>query len=138
MEKGLLQKSMQVWLALAALAIVNGILRNAVYRPVVGDLLAHHLSSVIFMTVILIVTYLFLRNTPPIPEEESWNVGAVWVIATVAFEFIFGHYVFGNSWAKLFADYNLFAGRIWSLVLLAMLSAPYVVGVYLAKRKKVF
>ncbi|MGQ9625254.1 MAG: hypothetical protein ACUVT9_07815 [Candidatus Bathycorpusculaceae bacterium] len=42
------------------------------------------------------------------------------------FEFIAGHYVFGNSWEKLLADYNLLEGRLWSLVLLTILIAPYI------------
>ena len=37
-----------------------------------------------------------------------------------------GHYVFGNSWYKLFADYNILKVRIWSLVLLTILLAPYI------------
>ena len=51
-------------------------------------------------------------------------VGTVWVALTVAFEFVAGHYVFGNSWERLIADYNVFRGRIWILVLLMNLFAP--------------
>jgi hypothetical protein len=40
------------------------------------------------------------------------------------FELLAGHYVFGNSWEKLLADYNLFRGRIWVLVLIVILFAP--------------
>jgi hypothetical protein len=40
------------------------------------------------------------------------------------FELLAGHYVFGNSWEKLLADYNLFRGRIWALVLIIILFAP--------------
>ena len=37
-------------------------------------------------------------------------VGIAWVALTVAFEFLAGHYVFGNSWEKLLADYNVLRG----------------------------
>ena len=47
--------------------------------------------------------------------------GIMWVALTVAFEFLAGHYVFGNSWKRLTADYNVFRGRIWILVLLTAL-----------------
>lgn len=53
-------------------------------------------------------------------------MGVIWLFSTIAFEFIAEHYVFGNSWEKLLADYNLFEGRIWSLVLLTILLAPYI------------
>ena len=54
----------------------------------------------------------------------SIYVGLAWLIFTILFEFIAGHYVFGNPWEKLIRDYNLFEGRIWSLVLLPILAAP--------------
>jgi hypothetical protein len=48
----------------------------------------------------------------------------VWVALTVAFEFLAGHYVFGNSWEGLIADYNVFRSRLWILVLLMNLFTP--------------
>ena len=51
-------------------------------------------------------------------------LGIAWVALSVAFEFLAGHYVFGNSWERLFADYNVFRGRIWIMVLVANLFAP--------------
>ena len=52
-------------------------------------------------------------------------MGAIWFCLTITFEFAAGHYVFGNPWEKLLADYNILEGRIWSLVLLTILLAPY-------------
>jgi hypothetical protein len=49
---------------------------------------------------------------------------AVWLVLTVAFEFGFGR-ARGCSWELLLHDYNLFAGRLWLLVLLMVLCAPY-------------
>lgn len=43
---------------------------------------------------------------------------------TIAFEFLAGHYVFGHPRQTLIADYDVFQGRIWILVLLANLLAP--------------
>jgi hypothetical protein len=55
-------------------------------------------------------------------------IGALWVVLTVSFEFIFSHYVVGHSWNALLADYNIFKGRVWSLVLLASFFAPLLIG----------
>ena len=48
-------------------------------------------------------------------------------ISTVmlAFEFLAGHYVFGTPWSELLADYNVFRGRIWVLVLITTATAPW-------------
>jgi hypothetical protein len=44
---------------------------------------------------------------------------------TLAFEFLFGHFVAGHSWARLLQDYNLLAGRVWVLLLAWVALAPY-------------
>lgn len=51
-------------------------------------------------------------------------IGALWVAMTVAFELLAGHYLFGNTWERLLADYNVLRGRIWVLVLITTFLAP--------------
>jgi hypothetical protein len=52
-------------------------------------------------------------------------IGLTWLALTVAFEFLFGHYVAGHSWRALLNDYDLLAGRLWVLVLAWLALAPY-------------
>jgi len=52
----------------------------------------------------------------------------VWLLLTLAFEFGFGHYVFGKPWSVLLADYRLDQGRIWTLVPVITLLAPWLAG----------
>jgi hypothetical protein len=47
-----------------------------------------------------------------------------WLVLTVIFEFLFGHFVMGHPWSSLFHDYNLLAGRVWVLVLIWIAAAP--------------
>jgi len=102
-----------------------------------GDLLAHQISTLIFIAVIFGVVFFFLKREKKFPKRKDlFLAGVYWLCWTVAFEFIFGHFVFGNFWEKLFADYDIFAGRIWILVLLTILVAPYSVEKYLEKNKK--
>jgi hypothetical protein len=44
---------------------------------------------------------------------------------TVAFEFLFFHYVGGEPWPELLANYDLSEGRLWPLILLWVAVAPY-------------
>jgi hypothetical protein len=44
---------------------------------------------------------------------------------TVAFEFLFFHYVTGHPWAELLANYDVRAGRTWVFVLVWVALAPY-------------
>ena len=124
--KSIIIKAVLGWFLLAVLATVNGIARNALYKPIVGDLLAHQISTVILIIVFFVVTYLLFRRDFARVSDNAWLwVGFGWLVATEAFEFLVGHYVFGNSWSKLLADYNLFAGRLWILVIIAIFIAPY-------------
>ena len=52
------------------------------------------------------------------------KLGLFWTILTMAFEFLFGHYVMGHSWDALWADYNVLQGRLWPLVLIVTLFGP--------------
>jgi hypothetical protein len=47
---------------------------------------------------------------------------------TVLFEFVFGHYVLKTSWEVLLADYRIWQGRLWSLVLIREAIAPVMMG----------
>ena len=116
-----------MWLVFVVIAIINAAVRNKVYKPVVGDLVAHQISTVIFVSLIFVVTYLILRVSGlQLTDLSALVMGSIWLVSTILFEFAAGHYAFKNSWEKLLADYNIFKGRIWSLVLLATFLAPYI------------
>ncbi|MBU7044498.1 MAG: hypothetical protein HXS47_12980 [Theionarchaea archaeon] len=112
-------------------AIINGTLRNQVYGPKVTELLAHQLSTVIYIVVfILVMVLLFSQTNAPYTQKDLIIIGIVWLTLTVLFEFGFGHYVIGHSWSRLIHDYNIFQGRIWALVLITELIGPYIIGRY--------
>jgi hypothetical protein len=117
------------WLVLTVLAILNGVLRDATYGNALGEYAGHVLSSLIFVAVVLAVTYVFLRLVRlDYGLGDLLVVGGMWVVMTVAFEFLFGHYVVGHPWSRLLADYNVLKGRAWGLVLFAVFLAPLIMG----------
>ena len=114
------------WLIFMVCAIVNGVIRNTVFKPMVGEQTAHQISTIVFMTIIFILTYIVLRySSLKISDSETLLIGGIWLVLTIAFEFLAGHYAFGNSWEHLLADYNILKGRIWSLVLVTIFLSPY-------------
>jgi len=135
MTKKIFIKTILVWFLLAFLATVNGSVRNFLYKPWVGDLVAHWISTFVFVVVIFLVTYwAFCKNLSELSDQVLLSIGFIWVLFTEAFEFLAGHYLFGNSWDKLLADYNLLAGRLWLLVVLATFFSPYLVGYFFRKK----
>ena len=113
-----------IWFLLAFLAILNGAVREAFITPVVGEPAAHVISTLIFCIVILAVAVISLGWIAPASRRDALVVGLVWVLLAFAFEFIAGHYLFGNSWEMLLADYHILQGRIWLLVPFTTLLAP--------------
>jgi hypothetical protein len=125
-------RSLLIWLVILLLAIINGAFRQAVLIPRMSDLAAHVASTLLLSVLVVIATWLMLPWVGPMSTGEAWGVGMLWLVLTVAFEFLAGHYLFGSSWEKLLLDYNITQGHIWPLALMVTLVAP--VLVYLIRR----
>jgi len=120
----MLFRAIIIWLILVVIAIINGITRNSAISPRLGEQTGHVISTIILCVLIFVLALVSIRWMAPRGESDALLIGLFWVVLTVAFEFLAGHYVFGNSWQKLFADYNIVRGRIWLLVLITSLISP--------------
>jgi len=106
------------------LAVLNGALRDLGYKKHVGDLTAHQISTVTLIILFAFYIGYIIHRFPPSSSIQAILIGTIWVVLTLSFEFSFGRYR-GNSWSALFADYNILKGRIWILIPLWILIAPY-------------
>ena len=111
---------------MALLMIVNGALRELVLVTVLGRTLADIASAVTGIAIILLATrWLF----PPLGDVSTQGLLMISVglmALTVIFEFTFGHYVDHKSWADLRANYALWRGRLWPIVLLVLGLTPFI------------
>jgi hypothetical protein len=119
-------KYLLAWLPMIPIAIGNGVLRQRWYGKHVEDLAAHQISTAVAIVLFGIYIWLVVRALRPASGRQAILIGLVWLALTVAFEFLFGHYVVGHSWRALLNDYDLLAGRLWVLVLAWLALAPYV------------
>jgi len=119
-------KYLLAWIPMVFIAIVNGVLREAWYGKQLGELRAHQLSTLIGALLFGVYIGAVMRYWKPASAEQALAIGLLWLGLTVAFEFLFGHYVAGHPWPRLRHDYNLLAGRVWSLLLVWVAVAPYV------------
>jgi hypothetical protein len=113
-----------IWLILMFIAVANGITRNAAISPRLGEYAGHVMSTAILCVLIFVLALISIRWMAPRARPDALMIGLFWVGLTVTFEFLAGHYLFGNPWQKLLADYNIVRGRIWVLVLLSSLLSP--------------
>ena len=119
-------KAIALWFVLLVIAFTNGALRGLLYEQRLGELRAHQLSSVTAVLLLGVAIWLLTGRWRPASDREALTIGAIWLLMTVAFEFLFGRFALGHSWGRLFHDYNLLEGRLWSLVLLWIFVAPWV------------
>ena len=115
------------WLPGIPIAILNASIRTYFYSKYFNELQAHQLSVFSFIILFGIYVWLVLPQLRFRSKKESFKVGAFWVVLTILFEFVFGHFVVGHSWDVLFHDYNVFSGRLWLLVLIWIFLAPYAI-----------
>lgn len=121
----LLAKSLVMWFVLLVAMMGNGIFRVLVLQPRLDEDVARQLACLSGMAVILALSAPFVRWLGCASSAQLLSIGFLWVVLTVAFEFLFGHYVGGLRWQTLLAEYNVLDGRLWPLVLLTTLLAPW-------------
>ena len=124
------------WLPGIPIAIANGSLRQFLFMHYMDELTAHQLSVITFILLFGFYVWYILPWLKLTSNKQAIYTGQLWLILTVLFEFVFGHWVMGHSWDKLFYDYNLFEGRLWILVLLWILMAPWFLFTFGLQRRK--
>jgi hypothetical protein len=117
-------RSLVVWCVFVALAVINGVFREVVLTPRLGEHESHVIGTITLCTAILIVTWLTIDWMRLAKSTDALLIGGVWVLMTIAFEFLVGHYLSGSSWVRLLSDYDLLGGRVWLLVLATLAFAP--------------
>lgn len=122
----LVPRAVAFWLGMAVVAVLNGVVRNNFYGSMMTELAAHQLSTFLLVFLFLGITRLFVVSGGYCLSELK-KIGLMWLVMTVAFEFVFGHYVAGHSFARLLHDYNLLEGRVWVFVLLTQALGPWLV-----------
>lgn len=108
------------------IAIANAFLRETVFAKHLSELKAHQVSTATGVLLFGIYIWAIIRIWRPESPGHAFTIGLTWLGLTVAFEFLFGHYVMGHPWSKLFHDYNVFIGRLWVTVLIWVVLAPYI------------
>jgi hypothetical protein len=117
-----------IWFIIAFFAVANGIFREKILAPYLGEMLAVPLSGITLSIIIFTVTYLCFNLLSNNKSLVYLYIGIQWVIMTLVFEFVFGHFVIGKSWSELLQVFNILEGNLFTLALLSSLFSPKLVS----------
>lgn len=111
------------WLVMPILAVLNGLVRETFYVPLVGILGAHQLSTVVLLAVFMVYNGYIVHRFTPVNYKQAWVLGCMWALLTLFFEFGLG-YIRHISWRVMLHDYNITEGRIWIIIPLWLWVSP--------------
>lgn len=128
MTISLFLKACVIWVVMVILAIANGAFRDGVLASQLGPDPALPISGLSLAVLIFIATYMTFpligKNALPV----YYIIGIQWVLMTLAFDFLFGHYVLGKPWSDIVQVFDLASGNLFIVVLIVTLLAPYLVA----------
>lgn len=117
-----------VWVCIACLAIANGLMREFLFVPLFGTSAALPLSGLSLGLIIFAVTFIAIGFIGATGKKHCLLIGTQWLLMTLSFELLFGHFVAGKPWAELMLVFNLTSGDLFLLVLLASFVSPFLVA----------
>ncbi len=115
-----------LWFPMVVLAIFNGFIREKLYTRFLSSLGAHQLSTLSGIVIFGVYFWLTTANWQIESTMQALLIGLMWMIITLLFEFIFGHFVMGHSWKILLSDFNIFRGRLWVVGLIWTAIGPWI------------
>jgi hypothetical protein len=117
------KRAVSVWFLIAFAESVHGTLRRIFLVPRIGEKLSHQIGVVIGSAIIFIISWLCIRWIGSVSFRQQLQVGLLWLVLTLIFEFSLG-YLFGYSLERILSDYNISEGGLMVFGVLFMLFVP--------------
>lgn len=119
---------LRAWLIILPFMVANGMFRELVLRRYVSTQVAEIISAALGVAIIVAVTRFTLRPLAGKSTGALIRASLTFVLLTAVFEFAFGLYVDRKSWSELLANYEIWNGRLWPVVLGMLAFAPFLWG----------
>jgi hypothetical protein len=117
---------MAVWLLVMAVEFLHGTARYLFLRPYVGDFRSGQIGIFTGTPLILLVVYFCEPWMRFRSNAERWRAGLLWLVLTLAFEFLFGHFLMHRSSESIWSEYNLMRGGLMPIGLLLFVFSPWI------------
>jgi hypothetical protein len=121
-----LTKAVAIWIVLASIAMINGVLREAVFKPPLGEAAARPLSAMVVLAGAFALAWLHHVWSDGLTIAQAWMVGCLWLTMTLLFETLLGT-MRGMSASEILSSYHPMAPTYWLYVVLGIFLAPAIV-----------
>ena len=111
------------WMLIMLAETLHGMARAIFIAPALGDLRARQLGVWVGCALIFAIAWLTARWLGARSRRTQLQVGAFWLVLTLAFEFALGR-ALGASWERILEDYNPARGGFMILGMAFLFLAP--------------
>jgi hypothetical protein len=119
-------RALAVWLLLIVAEILHGIGRGIFLVPHVGDFRSRQIGVFTGSLIILVIALATVRWIGAPRPTQLLGVGLLWLLLTLAFEILFGHFIMGASWERLASDYDVLQGGFLPIGMVVLLLSPLI------------
>jgi len=127
-------RAVAVWLLIALLETVHGILRGLWLVPALGEVAAQRLGFAIGCLLVLAVAWATSRWLGAATRAAQWQAGLLWLLLMLGFELAVGR-ARGFGWERIAAEFDPRQGGLMLFGLLLMGLAP-LLGAWLRERHR--
>lgn len=119
-------RALAIGLLIAAIEVLQGILRVRLLNRPLGDRRARQVGVIVGSGVILCVAWLTGPWIGAGTGVELLAVGAIWLAIMLALDLAFGRWVFKFSWSRIARDFDVRRGGLLGIGMLVVLFAPLI------------
>ncbi len=118
-----------VWIVIILAETVHGIARIQILEPSVGEFRARQMAVFSGAAIIFLVTRSLIGWIGANGRFALVAIGLFWMVLTIAFELLIGRFVFGFSWQRIAAEYDITSGSLMPLGLVFLVFCPLLASI---------
>jgi len=118
-------KGAGIWVLIMLAAIANGVVRETALDPLLGTTLALPASGLLLSFLIFGMSWLCIPLIGRAGMPVWLTIGMLWVMLTLAFEYLFGYFVAGMSWREISGVFDVSSGNLFVLAIFAAALSPW-------------
>jgi len=122
-------RAIVVWIVIILAETVHGIARIQILEPSVGEFRARQMAVFSGAAIIFLVTRSLIGWIGANGRLALVAIGLCWVVLTIAFELLIGRFVFGFSWQRIAAEYDITSGSLMPLGLVFLVFCPLLASI---------